>query len=213
MGKLLAFLLGLIGLAIGSQAMNFTTLFSERLDERLVELEGLALDIEQSWEANNLSRDTVGENCVRYTADVSTLVPCLRDLLIYSRYEMLASVDERLNGAAPWERPILLGQALVTQSCQTPVVDTPNLSPAEAEDVTARVEEAVTRLRDSRSAGPICVGDIARRVADDYVMTKAAVPTSAVGIIYTAGGFVLFWVVFRLIFAIIGLPFRQRYAY
>lgn len=191
LGKILAVALGVAGLIAGSQAPNFTNNFLQNLEGRVSERLLDYQRITERWADYGLSRDQVAEDCEAGTMPESNpRASCLEDELIVTRYELLADLQTELKSASKWERPILLGKAVLEGSCASEA----------DEDLASRKENELDTL---------CVRYLALNTLEEY---KVAVPVTPEGAVYGLGGGASFWAVFRILFGLIGLPFRPRYA-
>lgn len=191
LGKFLAFVLGIAGLLIGSQAPNFTNNFMQnlegRVDERSLDFERIT----ERWEYFGTDRANVADDCrANSTDNTNPEASCLEDVLIVERFESLTALKTELNDATIWERPILLIKAIATERC--------NMG-ADVELAPASVD----------NLSKLCMRDLAVSTGEAY---EPAIPVTADGAAYAAGGGLGFWAIFRLLFGVIGLPFRPRYA-
>ena len=192
LGKILAFVLGVAGLIAGSQAPNFTTHFMQNLVGRVDERRLDAERITERWEYYGVDRDQVAADCRARSEEKSNpQASCLEDEMIVRRFEKLLALQEELQAASKWERPILLGRALLDGSCSSDVPD-------------ALKEKTENRL------DTLCTRYLAMNSLKEF---ELAVPVTMDGLAYGAGGGVGFWAIFRLLFGLIGMPFRSRYAY
>lgn len=191
-GKILAFVLGIAGLLAGSQAPNFTTHFMQNLEGRVDERR-LDFDrITERWEYYGITRENVSDNCrTDATSGSNPQASCLEDEMIISRFEKLVALQEELQAASKWERPVLLGHALLDGSCSSDVPD----------ELKERTENRLDTL---------CTRYLALNALKEY---EPAVPVTADGAAYAAGGGAGVWAIFRILFSLIGMPFRSRYAY
>lgn len=191
LGKFLAFLLGIAGVIAGSQAPNFTTNFMQNLEGRVDERKLDYDRISERWDYFNVDRDSVEDDCREKADDNSNpQASCLEDVLIVERYELLNELQTELKNASDWERPILLGKAVIEGNCKS--VDMSNVS-----------------SKTQNSLNQLCVRYLAENTAKEY---EPAVPVTVDGAAYAAGGGLGLWAIFRILFGILGLPFRPRYS-
>lgn len=191
-GKFLAGILGLAGVVAGSQAPNFTNNFMQNLEGRVAERQ-LDFDrITERWDYFNVTSETAAENCnADASANSNPQASCLEDVLIVERYESLSALQSELKDATIWERPILLGRSLAADSCKAG--GDVELSEASLDNLSQ-----------------LCLRNLAASTMEEF---EPAIPVTADGAAYAAGGGAGIWAVFRILFGLVGMPFRSRYAY
>lgn len=161
-GRLLALLLGLGGLVIGSQAPGFTLQYMQNLSGRIDELRLIVEKFDAITRDLSITREQYVEDLraadresTDKTADVIEET--------YARYEKLTAHYERLNAASVFMRPVMLAQSFER--------------------------------------------DIAEVVQREF---KPAMPVTADGFAYGAGGFGVLWLIGSIFFGLLGGVFGRR---
>ena len=108
MGRFLAFLLGVAGAVIGSQAPSFTLQYMQNLQGRMDELQPLVEQYDANVAVHGYTRDQAMAQCGSATDLLEGL--CISYETTVSRYELLAAHLAELNDASDYVRPLILAK-------------------------------------------------------------------------------------------------------
>jgi len=139
-GRIVAIVLGVAGVAAGSQAPNFASHTMQNIEGRIDELRRIVESIRADRAEIGYTRDQARETCA---AALEPLFQkdCARNEQIESRYEALTALQARLRSADPWSRPVVLARAagadpVVREVAQNAMVEFQPAIPATAEGLT-----------------------------------------------------------------------------
>lgn len=108
MGRFLAFLLGIAGAVIGSQAPGFTLQYMQNLQGRIDELKPIVEQYDADMAAYGYTREETKEECRTATDLLDAL--CNGYETTVNRYEALVAHLEDLNAASDYVRPLVLAK-------------------------------------------------------------------------------------------------------
>ena len=164
-GRFLAFILGVAGALIGSQAPGFTLQYMQNLQGRIDELKPIVEEFDANVSSYGYTRDTAMAECAGADGLLDAL--CQTYVTTVKRYELLTAHIAELNAASDFVRPLVL---------------------------------AKTQMR-----------DITDSVREQF---EPAIPATAHGAIFAAGGFAVLWGGASFIFGLLGAMFGggRRYA-
>lgn len=110
MGRFLAFLLGVAGAFIGSQAPGFTLQYMQNLQGRVDELTSIVEDFDTQVASRGYTRDSAIAEC-RTTTDRLADALCETYVFSVDRLAVLSAHLEALNEASDYVRPLVLARS------------------------------------------------------------------------------------------------------
>ncbi|MEM9989323.1 MAG: DUF2937 family protein [Pseudomonadota bacterium] len=112
LGRGIALILGLVGVAAGSQAPNFTAHFMQNLEGRIDELVRVVDDINADRAQLGFTRSMAKAAC-REAPTAIILQDCNRAEETLVRFDTLQDIKAKLDAATGWERPIILAKSVM----------------------------------------------------------------------------------------------------
>ncbi len=117
LGRILALVAGVAGVAAGSQAPNFTNNFEQNLAGRIDELRTIVMQVQTVREQAGLTREMAQAACDA-APDASLRNDCLTIDETITRFDTLVALKEELEAVPSWQRPI----SLIQSAASDPVI-------------------------------------------------------------------------------------------